>query len=93
LTRPVDVIERVGNWKQAFDAVAVELTPPETRELLRLMQTAITPEGPTLGANVALGLSRMVAANDRAAGTIAAMLVSTGIKPVAIAFGDEATDD
>lgn len=88
MTRPVDVSERVGQWLQAYTAIKAELTPDGSRELLGLMMTTITPEGPTPGANVAMSLARLIASNDRAAATVAAMLVATGIKPVAIDYGD-----
>ncbi|MBA3583922.1 MAG: hypothetical protein H0W36_05225, partial [Gemmatimonadetes bacterium] len=39
--------------------------------------------------NAAMALARLVSANDRAAATVAALLVSQGIRPAAIDYGDE----
>ena len=39
MTRAVDVTERVGQWKTAFDAIREELTPAEMRRILAEMST------------------------------------------------------
>jgi formate dehydrogenase maturation protein FdhE len=85
MTRPVDVTERVGQWKQAYDAIREELTPNALRDILAAMEQV---EGVAqLGSY--MSLARNVMANDRAAGTIAAMLVATGIKPHNISYEEE----
>jgi len=77
---------KVGNWKKAYDLVRPDMTVPGMRELLMTMQG---DEGMrTLP--LYIQLARLVSANDRASGMIAAMLVATGIKPVSIDFGDDA---
>ena len=88
MTRPIDVVERVGQWKEAFDAVAAELTDDEAREMLALMMQTVKDDGPAAAGNVAMALARLIAANDRAAATVAAMLVATGIKPISVGYGD-----
>lgn len=95
MTRPVDVVEKVGNWKEAFDAIAVELNPQALRDQLDAVINTPIPQDPegilvyTQRMNASLALARLVAANDRAAATVAALLVGTGIKPAAIDYGDE----
>jgi hypothetical protein len=87
MTRPVDVSERVGHWKQAFDAIREELTPAGMRAVLAEMSEV---DGVAqLGSY--MSLARNVMANDRTAATVAAMLVATGIKPVAVDYGDGET--
>lgn len=88
MTRPVDVTERIGQWKQAFDAVREEITPAQLRTILAEMEVV---EGVAQLSSY-MQLARNVMANDRAAATVAAMLVATGIKPVAVEFGDEPGD-
>lgn len=85
MTRPVDVTERVGQWKVAFDAIRVELTPDAMRTILAEMGEV---EGIAQLSSY-MQLARGVMANDRAAATVAAMLTATGIKPVAIDYGDD----
>ncbi len=86
MTRPVDVAERVGQWKQAFDAIRAELTPEAMRTILAEMDEV---EG-VAQLQSYMSLARNVMANDRAAATVAAMLVATGIKPTPTSFEEEA---
>lgn len=83
--RLVEVPERVGQWKQAFDALREELTPPKMRQILAEMDEV---DGvPALQSY--MSLARNVMANDRTAATVAAMLVTSGIRPVPMDGLDE----
>lgn len=86
MTRPVDVSERVGQWYAAFNAVRDELTPARLRTVLAEMDEV---EG-VAQLQSYMSLARNVMANDRAAATVAAMLVATGIKPTNVSFEEEA---
>lgn len=89
------VIEKVGDWKQAFDAVAAELNPQQLRDQLNAVINTPIPQDPegivtyTARMNAAMAMARLVSANDRAAGTIAALITQTGIKPAGIDYGDD----
>lgn len=93
--RPQSVEDKVGQWLIAFNAVAHELNPAELRERLNeVINTPIPqdPEGIVVYAqrmNASMALARLVSANDRAAATVAALLVQSGIKPAAIDYGDD----
>jgi hypothetical protein len=82
----VDVTERVGQWFAAYSAVREELTPSRLRTVLAEMSEV---EG-VAGLQSYMSLARNVMANDRAAATVAAMLVATGIKPTNVSFDEEA---
>lgn len=79
------VDEKVANWFRAFNAVSEEIHTPGMRELLATLQ------GDELNRSLPLyiQLARVVNANNRAAATVAALLVATGIKPTAINYGDD----
>lgn len=79
------VQQKVANWKAAFDAIAPELHTPGMLPLLAELQ------GEELTRNLPLyiQLARIVNANQRAAATVAALIVATGIKPTAINYGDD----
>jgi hypothetical protein len=77
---------KIGLWKQAFDAVAEELTPVALRSMLATLQSNEQMRDLPLY----IQLARLVAANDRAAATVAAIITATGIKPTAIDYGDDA---
>lgn len=84
-TEAEQVDARIANWKRAYDMVRPDLTVPGMREILMHMQG---DEGMrTLP--LYIQLARLVSANDRAAGTIAALITATGIKPVAFNYGDD----
>jgi hypothetical protein len=89
------VIEKVGDWKEAFDAIAIELTPDKLREQLDSVINTPIPQDPeglltyTARMSASMALARLVSANDRAAGTIAALITQTGIKPAGIDYGDD----
>lgn len=85
MSRPIDIGERLGNWQLAFDAVREQITPDTMRTILASMDEV---EGIAQLSSY-MDLARNVMANDRAAATVAAMLVSTGIKPAAIDYGGE----
>ena len=95
LTEQQQVEAKVGNWDAAFRAIAETLSPPELRARWNELLALPLPDDPdnvityTARMNTAMALGRMLSANDRAAGTIAAMLVATGIKPAAIDYGDD----
>lgn len=93
--RPQTVEDKVGQWHQAFEAVAADLTPNDLRIRFNDLMSIPLPDDPdnvityTARMNTAMALARLVSANDRAAGTIAALLVQSGIKPVAVDYGDD----
>lgn len=85
MTRPVTVPERVSQWLMAYEAIRGELTPAQMRTILAEMNEV---EGiPQLSSY--MSLARNVMANDRAAAMVAAMLTTTGIRPVAVEMEDE----
>ena len=90
------VMEKVGDWKVAFDAVAAELNPQALRDQLDAVINTPIPQDPegllvyTQRMNASMALARLVSANDRAAATVAALITQTGIKPTAVDYGDEA---
>ena len=73
------------DWKTAYDAVRVELTPSQ----LRVMLDELTGVAGIAQMQAYVNLARVVCANDRAAGTIAALLTQSGIKPTALDYGDD----
>ena len=77
--------EKVGDWLTVFNAVREELTPPTLRTILAEMQSV---DGVQQFRSY-VDLARTVMANDRAAGTIAALLTQSGIKPTSIDYGDD----
>lgn len=82
----IEVPERVKNWGDAFEAVRQELTPTEMRTILAEMSEV---EGiAQLGSY--MQLARNVMANDRTAAVVAAMLVTSGIRPAPL--GDDLGD-
>lgn len=89
------VIEKVGDWKVAFDAIAAELNPQALRDQLNSVINTPIPQDPEgMGTyvarmNAAIAMARLVSANDRAAATVAALLTATGIKPAPIDYGDD----
>jgi hypothetical protein len=84
VTRPVEVDEKVGQWYTAYEAIRAELTPAPMRTILAEMSEV---DG-IAQLQSYMSLARNVMANDRAAATVAAMLVATGIKPIAVGYGD-----
>lgn len=94
-SRPQTVEEKVGQWEVAYKAVAYSLTANKLREQLNEVINTPLPQDPdglityTARMNAAMALARLVSANDRAAATVAALLVATGIKPAAIDYGDD----
>jgi len=85
MTRPVDVPERVAQWYTAFNVVRAELTP----EAMRVILAGMSEVDGIAQLQSYMSLARNVMANDRAAATVAAMLVASGIKPTAIDYGDD----
>ena len=88
MTATRSVTEKIGDWNMAYGAVREELTPNTLRVLLAEM-TAV--EGVQQFKSY-VDLARSVMANDRAAGTIAALLTQSGIKPTAFDYGDDGVD-
>lgn len=94
-TRTEVVQNRVGDWKTAFDAIAAELNPQALRDRLNDVINTPIPQDPegilvyTQRMNASLALARLVSANDRAAATVAALLVSNGVKPTSFDYGDD----
>lgn len=94
------VEDKVGEWLRAYRAVADELSPPELAESYRLL-VATKVNGEESGileldmqayaarVNASMAMARVEAANRRAAATVAAMLVATGIKPITPDYGDD----
>lgn len=81
--RLIEVPERVGHWHQAFEAIRAELTPAAMRTILAEMNEVQGIE--QLGSYMTL--ARNVMANDRTAAVVAAMLVTSGIRP--LPMGDD----
>lgn len=84
-TSTEQVNEKVGHWKHAFDLVSADIHTPGMHELLATMQSADQLRDLPLY----IQLARIVNANNRAAATVAAILVGTGIKVTAVSYGDE----
>jgi len=95
LSRGRSVTDKVGDWKAAFDAIAAELSPQALRDQLDAVINTPIPQDPegilvyTQRMNASMALARLLSANDRAAGTIAALITQTGIKPAGIDYGDD----
>lgn len=89
------VEQKVGDWLLAYRAIAEEVSAPALREQLNAVINTPLPQDPEgIGTyvarmNASMALARLVSANDRAAATVAALLVSQGIRPAAIDYGDE----
>jgi len=79
------VIQKIGDWKQAYDMIRPELTPDQMRTILAEMQGV---DGIQQFKSY-VDLAKAVMSNDRAAGTIAALITQTGIKPTEIDYEDE----
>jgi hypothetical protein len=84
MTRLVDVPERVGNWLTAYEAIRAEITPAEMRTILAEMSMVNGIEQ----LQSYMSLARNVMANDRAAALAAAMLVTSGIRPLPVDYGE-----
>jgi hypothetical protein len=76
--RLMDLEDRLGQWARAFDVVRREITPDDMRNTLAAMREVEGVEG--LASY--MSLARNVMANDRSALVVAAMLVTSGIRPV-----------
>jgi hypothetical protein len=85
MTTTRTVVQKVGDWKEAFDPIREELTMPAMREVLAAMQSSDAMRDLPLY----IQLARVVSANDRAAATVAALITQTGIKPTALNYGDD----
>lgn len=78
--------QKCGDWKQAFDVVREELTTETSRSVLRTMQTRPPGEDESeatyLRTQVAIAqaVAGIIAANDRQAALVAAMLTGAGVK-------------
>lgn len=81
-----DVVQaKVGDWKQAFDMVAADIHTPGMLEILGALQSDEAMRDLPLY----IQLARVVNANQRAAATVAALLVANGVKPTAFDYGDD----
>lgn len=80
MTARASLNEKIANWYTAFQAVRSELIPGEMRQVLEAMRGATDPGSIA----TAERLARMISASDRAASLTAAMLVSSGIRPVSL---------
>ena len=89
------VEDKVADWLVAYRAIAAEISADKLREQLNAVINTPLPQDPDGIAtwydrmNASMALARLVSANDRAAGTIAALITQTGIKPAAIDYGDD----
>lgn len=94
-SRTQTVEEKVGQWQRAYQAVAAEVSPQALRDQLNAVINTPIPQDPEgMGTyvarmNAAMAMARLVSANDRAAATVAALLVQSGIKPADIDYGDD----
>lgn len=77
--------QKIGDWKVAYDAIRVEITPPELRLILSEMQAVDGIQQFQSYVN----LARSVMANDRAAATVAALLTQSGIKTSSVDYGED----
>lgn len=82
-SRTVD--QKVDDWKDAMNRVAPVIHTPGMVELLGEMQMSEAMRDLPLY----IQLARIVSANQRAAATVAALLVQSGIKPTSVNFGDD----
>lgn len=88
-------MEKVGDWEVAYQAVSASITADKLREQLNAVINTPIPADPegivtyVARMNASMALARLVSANDRAAGTIAALITQSGIKPTAVDYGDE----
>ena len=88
------VDQRVGAWKQAFDAIRVELTSDQARQVMETLKTRdpSPDESPEDYLRNQLGVSQsiasIIAANDRTAAIVAGHLTYQGIK-APVDYGDE----
>ncbi len=84
---PRTLEQRIADWATAYDAVRQEITPDPMRKFLG----AFADASDVASLRSYQDLARLVAANDRAAAMIAAMLTSGGIKPapVEMDLGDD----
>ena len=78
------VEDKVADWLLAYQAIKAELTP---EAFVTLAATAHQSDN-VQGINIGIGMARLVFANDRAAATVAALLVQSGIKPTGFDYGD-----
>lgn len=82
MSRNRTVIEKVGDWHTAYQAISAEVTPPELRQMLakftEVMGAASTPQEAIELLQQSMALARLVSANDRAASITAAVLTSSG---------------
>lgn len=71
------VEDRVGLWKQAYDLVREETTPPTLRTMLTalLSRPVDSPEESMTVLQSSFALAQLVSANDRAAAAVAAELI------------------
>jgi len=89
------VEQKVSDWLVAYRAVSYEVTASKLREQLNSVINTPIPQDPegigtyVVRMNAAMALARLVSANDRAAATVAALLVSSGIRPAPVDYGDE----
>ncbi len=84
---------RLGDWEHAYRTVAASLTPPALVAMRDALTAAPLDENDIAGKvaqlNASLGFARLVSANDRAAATVAALIVGQGIKPTSFDYGDD----
>lgn len=77
--------QRIAAWFQAFKAISAELTPEATRAVLATMETAKDAGS----FQSVMSLAQSIMRNDRTAALAAAMITSSGIRPVAIEGDDQ----
>ena len=89
MARERTVIEKVGDWKAAYDMIRDEITPAGLRQMMAVVATP-----PADGSDVqqyigmvqaSLSMARIVTANDRMAAVTAAMLTQSGVSRPIIA--------
>lgn len=80
------VQQRIGAWKEAYDAISEELTKPTERHALATLKTRdphpTEPPEDYLRNQLAIAaqLASLIAANDRTAAIVAGQLTYQGIK-------------
>jgi len=82
MSRNRTVVEKVGDWHTAYQAISAELTPQALRMLLGGMNdvlgAATTPAEAIQLMQSSMALARLVSSNDRASAIAAAVITASG---------------
>lgn len=81
--------QRIAAWFQAFKAISAELTPEATRAVTRAVLATMETAKDAGSFQSVMSLAQSIMRNDRTAALAAAMITSSGIRPVAIEGDDQ----